>query len=85
LRQGKHRAIINLGGAADKEGQTVIAQEQIQEVARRLGEAADAERVILFGSQARQDAREDSDVDFLIVADTDEPRFRRSRPLYRIL
>ncbi len=32
-------------------------------------------RVILFGSQARGDARPDSDYDLLIVADTDRPTY----------
>lgn len=37
------------------------------EWARRVGEAARARRVILFGSGARGDMRADSDLDFLVV------------------
>ena len=37
------------------------------EVARRIGEAARANRVVLFGSAARGEMRERSDWDFLVV------------------
>jgi len=62
----------------------MVTQERIQEVAARLGRAAQAHRVILFGSHARGDAGSGSDVDFLIIAESDLPRFKRSRPLYKM-
>ena len=40
---------------------------QVPDFARRIGEAARARRVILFGSGARGDMRDDSDLDFLVV------------------
>ena len=40
---------------------------QVPDFARRIGEAARAERVVLFGSGARGDMREHSDLDFLVV------------------
>ena len=46
----------------------VIADESVlQEMVRRLVEAIDPDRIILFGSRARGDARPDSDVDLLVV------------------
>lgn len=33
------------------------------------------QRIILFGSHARGDAREDSDIDLLVVVDDDTPAF----------
>jgi predicted nucleotidyltransferase len=45
----------------------------------------DPQRLILFGSYARGDAREGSDLDLLIVAPSDEPRWRRAVPVYRLL
>jgi uncharacterized protein len=63
----------------------MIPPRQIDMVAARLAEAAGAERVILFGSYARGEAGETSDVDLLIVAESNLPRFKRSRPLYRLL
>jgi len=49
-----------------------------------LGDKAQAERVILFGSYARGDAGKHSDVDLLIIAESDLPRFKRSRELYML-
>jgi len=55
----------------------MICAEDLERVVHRIVEHFDPERVILFGSHARGDASEDSDVDLLIVADTDlSPRQR---------
>ena len=43
------------------------------------------EKIILFGSYARGDAREHSDVDYMIIAESTLPRFKRSRELYKVL
>lgn len=45
----------------------MISEQTLQEAARRLGEAARPAKVILFGSHARGDATEHSDVDFLVI------------------
>jgi predicted nucleotidyltransferase len=63
----------------------MINFHDIEQVAVRLGTAANAERVILFGSYARGDAREHSDVDYMIIAESTLPRFKRSRELYKVL
>lgn len=62
----------------------MIAPQAIQQIAQQLGLAAQADRVILFGSYARGDAGEHSDVDFLVIAQSDMPRFKRSRELYKL-
>jgi predicted nucleotidyltransferase len=63
-----------------------IADESVlQEMVRRLVEAIDPDRIILFGSRARGDARPDSDVDLLVIKDSTEPPHRRSIPAYRAL
>ncbi len=41
--------------------------ETIKSAARHLHEARPTATIILFGSQARGDARSDSDVDFMVV------------------
>lgn len=46
-----------------------------------LRERLKAERVLLFGSQARGGARPDSDYDFIIVASHFEGMNRRERPV----
>jgi predicted nucleotidyltransferase len=45
----------------------LIDQDKIVEAVRTLVEAAHPERVILFGSYARGDARDDSDLDLLVI------------------
>ena len=63
----------------------MIDGQEIERVAALLGRAANAERVVLFGSHARGDAGENSDVDFMIIADSQLPRFKRSRQLYKLI
>lgn len=45
----------------------MVEQHQIDEAIRILAETARPLRIILFGSYARGDMREDSDVDLLVI------------------
>ena len=54
----------------------------IRDIVRRIVESAQPEKVILFGSRARGDAGPRSDFDVLVIKPSDEPRYRRSIPLY---
>lgn len=53
-------------------------EEAIQEITRRLVEFYNPIRIYLFGSVARGDFNEDSDLDFLVVVpdDTEEEKLR---------
>ena len=57
----------------------------VRDIVRRIVDVAHPEKVILFGSQARGDARPNSDFDVLVIKESDEPRYRRSAPLYAAL
>jgi predicted nucleotidyltransferase len=58
----------------------------IQEAGRRMLEAAPpGSRVILFGSHARGQAGENSDLDFLVIEPEVEDRGKESVRLYRTL
>lgn len=60
-------------------------EQILRAMVERIEGIARPERVILFGSRARGDARDNSDFDLLVIAESDEPRYRRSAPLYAAL
>ncbi len=62
----------------------MVSIKDITGAARRIGQAANAETVILFGSYAKNNASQSSDVDFLVIAENDLPRYKRSRQLYKL-
>jgi predicted nucleotidyltransferase len=58
----------------------------VAELIGRLVPALQPEEIHLFGSQARDEARPDSDYDVLvIVGSSDEPAYRREQAAYRAL
>jgi predicted nucleotidyltransferase len=59
-----------------------LNDDLVQGIVRRIVDTAQPEKVVLFGSRARGDARADSDFDVLVIKHSDEPRYRRSIPLY---
>ena len=54
----------------------------IDDIVHRIVETAQPDKIILFGSRARGDARPNSDFDVLVIKESNEPRYRRSVPLY---
>ena len=44
-----------------------LTQETLQEIIRRVVEVADPDRIILFGSAARDEMDSNSDVDLLVI------------------
>lgn len=53
----------------------------IKEIVRRIVAVADPEKVILFGSYARGDQHEYSDVDIMVIKESSLPRYRRGAPI----
>jgi predicted nucleotidyltransferase len=62
----------------------VVDGQMMDEIVRRIVSVVQPEKIVLFGSRARGDARPSSDLDLLVIAESDEPRFRRSSRVYRI-
>jgi len=62
-----------------------ITDELIAEVVRRIVEVADPDKIILFGSHARGEARSRSDLDILVIKNSDVPRWDRSGGIYHAL
>ena len=62
-----------------------VAEERLAKLTTVLVEAARPKRIILFGSQARGDAAEDSDFDLLVVEERPANRFAEMVRLNRLL
>jgi predicted nucleotidyltransferase len=61
-------------------------RELLDEVVNRLVRGLHPERIYLFGSQARSQAGEGSDIDLLVVVpDSDLPRHQREARSYDLL
>ena len=63
----------------------MLTTEQIQQMADIIAERFQPEKIILFGSYATGTATDDSDVDLLVIEESDLPRYKRAVPLYRAL
>ena len=59
--------------------------ERLRNISERLKKEYNAEKVILFGSYARGEATEDSDVDILVIAPTKERMIDRMASVSRII
>ena len=57
----------------------------LEKIVERIVNQVRPEKVMLFGSRARGSGRSDSDLDLLVIAESSEPRYRRSAPLYGAL
>jgi predicted nucleotidyltransferase len=57
---------------------SMVTMKEIRSVSRQIAREFRPRRVILFGSYARGTATENSDVDLLVIADSSQPRSRRS-------
>lgn len=57
----------------------------LQEIVRRLLAVGTPQKIILFGSRARGDARPDSDYDLLVIEPSNLPRYRRAARYRRAL
>jgi predicted nucleotidyltransferase len=62
----------------------VDRKERIDQIVSSLGEY-DPERIILFGSHARRDADEYSDLDLVVIKETEERFLDRLKRVYEIM
>ena len=58
-----------------------IDERMLREVVRRILQVTQPEKIFLFGSYARGDATEESDIDILVIQPSDLPRYKRSTPI----
>lgn len=62
-----------------------VTDELLAEVVQRIRSVGSPQKIVLFGSWARGTARPDSDLDLLIIEESDLPRWRRSARYRRAL
>ncbi len=63
----------------------MLAQNQLDEIVRRIVKHYSPKRIILFGSYAKGQATVDSDLDLLIIKETALPRYKRGREVRKYL
>ena len=61
----------------------MLSQEQIDAVTQKIVDGYQPEKIILFGSYANGNPKEDSDLDLLIIKQTLTPFHRRPREVRR--
>lgn len=62
-----------------------LTPELLDEIVQRILRVGSPRRIVLFGSRARGEARPDSDLDLLIIENSDLPRYRRPPRYLRAL
>lgn len=63
----------------------MIDERKINDIVKRIATNFSPEKIILFGSYARGNASNDSDLDLLIIKDTTLPRHKRSFEIQKSL
>jgi predicted nucleotidyltransferase len=63
----------------------MLTPELLDDVVQRILDVGSPRRIVLFGSRARGDARRNSDLDLLIIEDSELPRYRRPPRYLRAL
>ena len=63
----------------------MITQEQISEITKRIVGHFKPQKIILFGSYANGTLSEESDLDLLVIKDSDIPSRQQNRKIRKIL
>jgi len=63
----------------------MISQRKINEVVNKIIENYNPEKIILFGTYAKGTQSEHSDLDLLIIKDSNLPRYKRARQVWKYL
>lgn len=62
-----------------------VGEALLEQIIRRILTVGSPQKIVLFGSRARGDNQSDSDIDLLIIEESDLPRFKRSGRYRRAL
>jgi predicted nucleotidyltransferase len=64
---------------------SLVTEQLLLEVVRRILTIGSPHKILLFGSHAKGTAHSDSDLDLLIIEESDMPRYQRSGRYRRAL
>jgi predicted nucleotidyltransferase len=56
----------------------IFTDGRLEEIVRRILKVGNPQKIVLFGSRARREARPDSDYDILIIEPSNLPRYKRA-------
>lgn len=62
----------------------MIGNEEIDEIVNKIVKNYHPEKIILFGSYAKGNITDDSDLDFILIKDTDIPKHKRGIEVRRL-
>lgn len=62
-----------------------ITDKKIKEISNIIAKNYAPDKIILFGSYATGNYNENSDIDLLIIKDTDKPRYKRGQAVRKFL
>lgn len=63
----------------------MVELKKINDIVSRIASKFNPDKIILFGSYASGTPNEDSDIDLLVIQDTDLPRHKRSFEIQKLL
>lgn len=63
----------------------MIETTKINDIVSRIASKFNPDRIILFGSYASSTPNDNSDIDLLVIQDTDLPRHKRSFDIQKLL
>lgn len=78
MKRPKH---VRESSAVYAVGPSGITPETVRRVVRTIAENCKPEKIVVFGSCARGDVGPASDLDLLVIMDSDAPRYKRAAPL----
>jgi predicted nucleotidyltransferase len=64
---------------------TPIVEAVVREMVQRILQVGDPQKVVLFGSRARGEARPNRDYDLLVIEPSSQPRYKRTAKYRRAL